>query len=49
MLIAALITGAEDDDDEHHQHDGARWRGRRGSDCDDEADCGRGSCVERMG
>nr|CAB3499614.1 unnamed protein product [Digitaria exilis] len=40
LLFATLIAGAafaEDDDDQHHK-----------SICDD-ADCGRGTCVERLG
>lgn len=48
LLVAALIAIAAvaDDDDDHQQHDDAAGGGK--SICDD-ADCGRGTCVERLG
>uniref|UniRef100_K4AIC2 EGF-like domain-containing protein n=1 Tax=Setaria italica TaxID=4555 RepID=K4AIC2_SETIT len=47
LLVAALIAGAavadDDDDDDHHHHDAG------GKSICDEADCGRGTCIERLG
>nr|XP_034570697.1 neurogenic locus notch homolog protein 1-like [Setaria viridis] len=44
LLVAALIAGAAvADDDDHHHHDAG------GKSICDEADCGRGTCIERLG